>query len=212
MRSRAMSPILSAIQSLPRNLSDDPASALMRLPTQALWRPTNSVLSRYDHNHPLRLRPFTPPYPIGSKPTYHLERIVIFLILLISNLVIPVECEKDDDCGKSETCSEHHRCVDLCLQRNPCGRNAKCQMVNHQSTCLCLSGYQGDPRAECFPIGCRNDVECPDDKVCVTGQCWNPCLQTSCGNNARCLPRGHKANCECLPGYKGNPLVLCERG
>src|SRR6266550_4232582 len=54
----------------------------------------------------------------------------------------PDECLSDSECPSDRACQDN-KCIDLCFQRNPCGRNAECKMVDHRTTCSCLSGYQG---------------------------------------------------------------------
>ena len=47
------------------------------------------------------------------------------------------------------------------------------------------------------------------DKACENGNCINPCLLTSCGTNAECFVRNHKANCRCQSGFRGNAQDMC---
>lgn len=39
-------------------------------------------------------------------------------------------------------------------------------------------------------------------------KCKDPCPGT-CGSNAQCRVVSHTPNCECLPGYFGDPFTLC---
>lgn len=66
----------------------------------------------------------------------------------------------------------------------------------------------------CFflSVGCRSDSECPPTQACINRECINTCQQTYCGTNAECrADYNHRARCYCLPGYRGNPLVACDR-
>lgn len=63
-----------------------------------------------------------------------------------------------------------------------------------------------------FAVGCRADSECPPTLACINRECIDPCQQTYCGTNAECrADYNHRARCYCLPGYRGNPLVSCDR-
>ncbi len=67
---------------------------------------------------------------------------------------------------------------------NPaCGNNATC---NESNTCVCNSGYEGNPLTGCTAI----------QTTC------NP----ACGNNATC---NSNSVCICNSGYEGNPLTGC---
>lgn len=62
-----------------------------------------------------------------------------------------------------------------------------------------------------MPI-CYNDADCKDDEKCniVTHECYAVCLKPNvCGKGAICKALKSKAECECLPGYRGNPYVEC---
>lgn len=115
-----------------------------------------------------------------------------------------------------------------------CGRNAICHPSNHTALCTCPSGFKGNPNLlcteappQCFRdnecvvgqicentqciTGCRQDNNCPEDQTCVHGNCQNPCLlPKSCGLNAVCQPFNHKARCECIENFRGNPFEHCE--
>ena len=65
----------------------------------------------------------------------------------------------------------------------------------------CLSA----PRPECV-----SDPECPNHLACIQEKCQNPCFTHSCGQNAECKVKNHRALCVCLYGYVGDPYSLCE--
>ena len=61
------------------------------------------------------------------------------------------------------------------------------------------------PRPEC-----TTDPECPDHLACVQEKCQDPCYSHSCGRNAECKAKNHRAICVCIYGYVGDPYTLCE--
>ena len=61
------------------------------------------------------------------------------------------------------------------------------------------------PRPEC-----TTDPECPDHLACIREKCQNPCHTTTCGINAECKAKNHRAICICLIGYVGDPYTVCE--
>ena len=56
---------------------------------------------------------------------------------------------------------------------------------------------------------CTVNDDCPQDKACVSQECVNPCLRTSCGDRALCEVNFHQSQCVCPPGLQGNPIVQC---
>lgn len=63
-----------------------------------------------------------------------------------------------------------------------------------------------------FSVGCRADNDCPATHACVNRNCIDVCEQIQCGRNAICRSDySHHARCYCLDGFRGNPLVACER-
>ena len=114
-------------------------------------------------------------------------------------------CKSNSDCPSSEACI-NRQC------RNPCncGSHATCEINDHRPICSCEIGFEGNPNIACHPIGCRSDAECDSDKSCVNGNCINPCLDHNpCGVNAECYAQRSRAECRCLSGYRGNPMVMC---
>ena len=61
------------------------------------------------------------------------------------------------------------------------------------------------PRPEC-----TTDPECPNHLACVQEKCQDPCYTHSCGRNAECKAKNHRAICVCIYGYVGDPYTLCE--
>ena len=60
-----------------------------------------------------------------------------------------------------------------------------------------------------IPDECLTNDDCPFDKACLSQECIDPCLQTSCGQNAQCSVEFHQSRCFCPQGLQGNPLVRC---
>ena len=61
------------------------------------------------------------------------------------------------------------------------------------------------PRPEC-----TTDPECPDHLACIREKCQDPCQTHSCGINAECKVKRHRAFCVCIIGYEGDPYTICE--
>lgn len=120
-------------------------------------------------------------------------------------LQTPSGCSSDFDCPDQEACI-NRQC------RNPCncGMNAVCHVQNHRASCSCAEGFEGNPYNLCRSLGCRIDRECDSNQACVNGNCFNPCLLNDpCGINAECHASGNRAQCRCLPGFRGNPYERC---
>ena len=69
------------------------------------------------------------------------------------------------------------------------------------NACVVISA----PRPEC-----TSDPECPQHLACIQEKCQNPCFTESCGINAECKVKNHRAFCVCLFGYEGDPYTICE--
>ena len=61
------------------------------------------------------------------------------------------------------------------------------------------------PRPECV-----SDPECPNHLACIQEKCQNPCFTHSCGQNAECKVKNHRALCVCRFGFIGDPYSICE--
>ena len=129
-------------------------------------------------------------------------------------------CQNDNDCRPSEACREGtfgtKTCVDVCSQVQCPPQTSVCVADNHRANCKCRNGFGGNPdnRIGCTEaltlLGCTNDVQCPEDKVCRLSQgrkqCIAACSALQCGPGAICTARNHVGKCTCPPGlFTGDP-------
>jgi hypothetical protein len=61
---------------------------------------------------------------------------------------ITVGCAKDDDCPSYNACFQR-KCIDPCIEHNPCAPVATCQVISHKPVCACPDGYIGSPEISC---------------------------------------------------------------
>lgn len=73
------------------------------------------------------------------------------------------------------------------------------------------SGFYGDPKFFCKPIGCQTDSECDTTHECINGDCMPVCGPNNlpCGGNALCQGIAHQYVCTCPPGLDGDPYEAC---
>ena len=107
------------------------------------------------------------------------------------------ECIINADCPTDKACI-NRKCQDPCP--GLCGINAKCDMRNHIPTCICNTGFIGDPFAQCY----RPSTAPRPIKVV------QPCNPSPCGINAECSENRGAASCSCILDYVGNPYVECK--
>ena len=69
----------------------------------------------------------------------------------------------------------------------------------------CIRIVLSAPRPEC-----TSDYECPTHLACIREKCQDPCQTHTCGINAECTVRNHRALCICLAGFVGDPFTICE--
>jgi len=90
----------------------------------------------------------------------------------------PVECQIDEDCPPAAHCVQTNgipKCQDNC-EKVKCGPNAECGTSTHYGSCVCHSGYQGDPNdlsVGCRPraVACTSNQQCPSNTYCYDGAC-----------------------------------------
>lgn len=90
-------------------------------------------------------------------------------------------------------------------------------IIDERGRCICPieHGYKQTPFGECVidkpPPGCTSDDECADHMYCHNEKriCVEACLEKVCGVNALCNATNHRAYCQCITGYIGNPEIQC---
>ena len=122
------------------------------------------------------------------------------------------ECTSDSQCTNDKACI-NQQCINPCTTSNGiCAINAECRVQLHRPICTCREGFTGNAQSGCHEIGCRANSDCPATEACVNRNCIDPCQYTQCGTNAYCkADYNHNARCYCLDGYRGNPLISCNR-
>lgn len=127
----------------------------------------------------------------------------------------PIGCRTNFDCPSDRSCI-NSKCVSPC-NATTCEAPAECRVYNYEPNCICPPGYRATENG-CEDVEkpqCKSDIDCPSGTACLSAKCVNPCLETApCGSNAECsvidtLPV-RTMICECLPGYRGNPLDECK--
>lgn len=58
------------------------------------------------------------------------------------------ECVSNSECSSNLACI-NRKCRDPCP--GSCGSNTECRVVSHTPMCTCLTGFTGDPFAQCIP-------------------------------------------------------------
>ncbi|KAL1451866.1 hypothetical protein WDU94_006202 [Cyamophila willieti] len=90
---------------------------------------------------------------------------------------------------------------------SPCGPNSQCKVSpSNTAQCSCLPTFIGSP-PYCRPE-CTSNSDCPYHLACINTKCQDPCPGT-CGVNAECTVRAHRAQCVCIQGYQGDPFSFC---
>lgn len=115
------------------------------------------------------------------------------------------ECRRDADCPSNEACI-NNKCQTPCAP-GICSKNRTCLVLDHKPVCVCTEN--------CHPevFICLRDAGCPPSLTCRNYQCVNPCLNTSCPQDAPCFVEDHKAVCRfCPQGYSADPKNGCVKG
>lgn len=105
----------------------------------------------------------------------------------------------------NETPMHRDEPVNACTP-DPCGRYAKCNVINDSPSCACVPGYQGVP-PYCRPQ-CETNSDCSNNLACMNEKCQDPCIN-ACGQNAKCSVSLHVARCSCVDGLVGDPFISC---
>ena len=126
------------------------------------------------------------------------------------------ECELDRDCPKhTDVCKPLNNGVKKCFHAckfSVCGPNSECLASNHTSFCDCKEGFLRDQNSFCI----RKEDECRNDSQCLTFQACRPnaigilkcseiCVDFTCTSNSKCVAYNHRGQCQCEPGFTGDP-------
>ncbi|GIY91076.1 hypothetical protein CDAR_215561 [Caerostris darwini] len=76
--------------------------------------------------------------------------LVFFLVVLVAPGFI-CECTIGPNCRSTEACI-NNQCQDPCASPTACGTKARCQTVNHRTSCSCPPGRTGDPNVKCSKL------------------------------------------------------------
>lgn len=103
------------------------------------------------------------------------------------------ECVLSSDCPADKACITN-KCKDPCP--GVCGLNAECLPINHVPTCICSSGYTGDPFIACQP---------QRDEPSTLPPTLDVCRPSPCGPNSICHEVNGLAVCSCQTDFVGAP-------
>lgn len=126
------------------------------------------------------------------------------------------QCLSNAECAENEKCKTignagSSECRSACEDVN-CGPQAVCITNNHIAKCQCPTGkYDGDPydlTFGCRSVPCVYNSDCGPTQLCdrLHHQCYDVCDESSCGDNAICIPENQNAVCKCPPGFKADPI------
>ncbi|KAK0073911.1 hypothetical protein PV325_009028, partial [Microctonus aethiopoides] len=123
-------------------------------------------------------------------------------------------CRDNMNCDSSEICL-NNECINACYKES-CKLNEACQIVNHNSSCVCLPNFVRDPiNKNCVPIPlrmCWDNTHCGPTEICKQSTCVSACHEQTCEiENETCqVTNYHSFSCECAPGYTRAALNQCE--
>jgi hypothetical protein len=103
------------------------------------------------------------------------------------------ECLLNPECPSNQACI-NNKCKDPCP--GSCGTGAECRVISHTISCVCPSGYTGNPFVQCVVQDVKREP-------------INPCEPSPCGPNAECVQRNDAGSCRCIEDYQGNPYEGC---
>ncbi|ODM98144.1 hypothetical protein Ocin01_08529 [Orchesella cincta] len=128
------------------------------------------------------------PLGFGGDPYLHCQNL---------NDKIGETCKMDEECGptlRCETGASYRKCVDPCDSLK-CSESLECVVQDHQATCICPSGYTGNPS-----IGCTKDFDFNN-----TSTAEKPCGGLSCGPHSECRIENGRPSCSCRSYALGEP-------
>jgi Calcium-binding EGF domain len=113
------------------------------------------------------------------------------------------------DYSSFETSNGACTCKNPAVKSVTCGANAV--LINDQTSCQCLQGYQGDPFTECTDIDeCASSPPCASNQICSNNpgsftcepiKCSNP-YGNPCGPGSACADAA--SGFTCTPQYNPN--------
>ncbi|KAJ4432717.1 hypothetical protein ANN_21354 [Periplaneta americana] len=108
---------------------------------------------------PVQAAPQNPcqPSPCGANAVCQVSGESPSCSCLPNYLGSPPNCRPE--CGSNSECASHLACINLkCRDPCPgsCGANAECRVVSHTPTCVCLTGFSGDPFIQCLEQQCKD--------------------------------------------------------
>lgn len=132
--------------------------------------------------------------------------------------VLPHTCSDDTECVQGSFCTftetGRKECINPC-NSVVCGSHEKCQAdVLKHATCVCQDGYEWNPvLSSCEKPSvpdCISDNDCELAAACRPDalgvlKCASVCKAFTCPINSQCIALNHQGQCECLPGFTGNP-------
>ncbi|RZF34371.1 hypothetical protein LSTR_LSTR008910 [Laodelphax striatellus] len=135
---------------------------------------------------------------------------------------VSVVCQYNEDCADHEACDRLNRVCRPVCEDDTCAKSATCTARDHQPTCTCPPGSEGNPYIECtrprtpeITPECSVDAECPSRLACVNNRCENPCrLSAICSPDQECrvqdsLPL-RTIMCVCPPDSIATPDGRCK--
>lgn len=131
---------------------------------------------------------------------------------------VPQKCEGNTDCRLGEVCmvgSDGIRdCINPCVNVG-CGANEVCQLdANSNPSCHCKESYVWNPLSSACEKpsipDCTRDEDCHQVATCQPDalgilKCQSICDKYQCPINSVCVASSHQGECQCLPGFVGNP-------
>lgn len=128
------------------------------------------------------------------------------------------ECSANDDCPTGLVCAISadglRACVNPC-NTVACGFNEVCS-VDHTGhpVCSCKDSFVWNPiKSACEKPSlpdCTHDEDCPQIAACRPDalgvlKCTSACSDFTCPQNSICVSNAHRGECQCTPGFTGNP-------
>ncbi|XP_022241756.1 fibrillin-1-like [Limulus polyphemus] len=106
----------------------------------------------------------------------------------ITNGFCQLGCRENAECGPKMACIQN-KCEDPCKIVGVCGSHAHCDVKNHEPSCSCPPGFEGNPSPV---LGCKRVItvcspvdSCPPPFICVMERCRPPC--DKCVEGEKCI-------------------------